>query len=455
MGISLKEIIDFIKYLWPRRKTKHGLFLILILFIILTRFSFPINNVPLYIEFIIYAILAFLLWIFWLFNSGRKAIPTKKYIVAIALKSLNPNTQKIITTTFSKVSDKLKNLNLLELIKLKEIGVDIFSTKEEAEKFLLKRKYSLVLHGSVYGGNENSKYKYDLKNFFFTYRLINIINDSTVINIFKNDVNLMIANREWIIEESNDFIDTDKVANNLVEIILSIIAVSMSQSFKHMEFSIKIIETLLPILNSKFDPNYKLPRENTKILVPIDFIRSGRLRYILNNCYISIANNYIIHGEWSNALEISEKGYKASADRIDCLSIMALASYFLNDIPNSIKYTDEINSNSQDHHIFLLNKAFFAIIQSEYVKIPQYYDKLRRKINNENKYTIERAIEFLEQRRTENPEEIAYIFSIGILYYNYVDKEKGKVFLTDFEIKARNIKKYSELIKASVIILKL
>jgi hypothetical protein len=117
----------------------------------------------------------------------------------------------------------------------------------------------------------------------------------------------MIANREWIIEESNDFIDTDKVANNLVEIILSIIAISLSQSSEHLKLSIKIIETILPILQSKFDPNYKLPKENTRTLVPIDFIRSGRLRYILNNCYISIANNYIMSEEWPNALEIAKK----------------------------------------------------------------------------------------------------------------------------------------------------
>jgi hypothetical protein len=307
MGISLKEIIDFIKYIWPRRKTKHGFFLIIILIILLSRFLLPTNGLPQYAEFIFYLILALLFWLFWLFYSGRRAISTKKYIVAIALKSLDPNTQKIITTTFSKVSDKLKILNLLDLIKLKEIGVDIFNTKEEAEKFLLKREYSLVIHGTVYGGNENLKYKYDLKNFFYTCRLLNISNDSITINIFRNDMTLMIANREWIIEESNDFIDTDKVANNLVEIILSIIAISLSQSSEHLKLSIKIIETILPILQSKFDPNYKLPKENTRTLVPIDFIRSGRLRYILNNCYISIANNYIMSEEWPNALEIAKK----------------------------------------------------------------------------------------------------------------------------------------------------
>jgi uncharacterized protein (DUF2225 family) len=133
---------------------------------------------------------------------------------------------------------------------------------------------------------------------------------------------------------------------------------------------------------------------------------------------------------------------------------MALASYFLNDIPDSIKYTDEINSYSEDHHIYLLNKAFFAIIKSEYQKIPQYYDKLRRKISTENKYVVERAIKFLENREVENSEEIAFLFSIGILNYNYIDKDRGKVFLNDFLHKANNIEKYSDLIKVSQKILK-
>ncbi len=455
MTISLKEIIDFIKYMWPRRKTKHGLFLIIILAIIIIRFSVPLHSVPLYVEFTIYLNLIYFLWVFWLFNSGRLAMPTPKYIVAIALKSLDPNTQKIVTTTFSKVSDKLKILNLLESIKLKEIGVDIFDTKEEAEKFLLKRKFSLVIHGSVYGGNENSKYKYDLRNFFFTYRLLNVVKDSPDISSFTNDMKLMIAKREWIINESNDSIDSDKVANNLVEIILSIIAISMSKSFKHLEFSIKLIETILPILQSKIDPKYKLPRENTRVHVPIDFIRSGRLRYILNNCYISIADSYIIQKEWSSAFEISKKGLIAGADSIDCLAVMALSSYFLKNISDSIKYTDEINNIVPDHHVYLLNKAFFAILQSDYSSIPRYYDKLRRKIDIQNKLVVKSAIEFLEERQNEQPDEIAFLFSIGILNYNYIDKNNGENLLNKFISKAENINKYSELISVSRRILNL
>lgn len=455
MGFSFKEIIDFIKYIWPRRKTKHGLFLIIILSIILIRFSFPLQSVSLYVEFSIYLSLVSLLWVFWLFNSGRLAIPTKKYIVAIALKSLDPNTQKIITTTFSKVIDKLKSLNFLESIKLKEIGVDIFDTKEEAEKFLLKRKYSLVIHGSIYGGNENSKYKYDLKNFFFSCPLFNVIKNSPDINNFVNDMKLIVANREWIIDESNDVIDTDKVANNLVEIILSLIAISMSRSFKHLEFSIKLIETVLPILQSKIDPKYKLQRENTIVHVPIDFIRSGRLRFILNNCYISIASVYIIQEEWFNAFEISRKGLKAGADSVDCLAIMALSSYYLKDIPNSTKYTDDINNIVPDHPVYLLNKAFFAIIQSDYSSIIPYYDKLRRKIDDKNKFFIKNTIEFLEKRKNEQPNEIAFLFSIGILNYNYVDKNYGEILLNNFIKRAENIKKYSELISATRRILNL
>lgn len=442
MRISLIEIIDFIKYIWPRRKTKHGFFLLIILSIILIRILSPLQDVPLYVEFTIYLILFLLLWVFWLFNSGRLATPSKKYIVAIALKSLDPDTQKIITTTFSKVSDKLKKLGLLESIKPKEIGVDIFDTIEEAEKYLLKRKYSLVIHGSIYGGNENSKYKYDLKNFFFSSPLFNIKKDSPYINDFANDMKLIVGNREWIIDESNYSIDTDKVSNNLVEIILSLIAISMCRSFQHLEFSIKLIETVLPILQSKIDPKYKLPRDNTIVQVPIDFIRSGRLRYILNNCYGSIASEYIVQEEWFKAFEISNKGLKTGAASIPCLSAMALSKYYLNDIPNSIKYTDEINKIVPDHPIYLLNKAFYAIIQSDYTSIPAYYSKLRRKIDDENKYIIEHAIEFLEKRKNEQQDEIGFLFLIGMLNYNYVDKDKGEMLLRKFITKGEKINKY-------------
>lgn len=455
MSISIKEIFDFVKYVWPRRKTKHGLLLIFLLVFICIRLLFPITKIPSHVEFTIYALVLYLLWAFWLYNSGRLRKPSKKNIVAFSLKSLDPNTQNIITITFSKVADKLKKLNLSDSMFLKEIGVDIFDTKEEAEKFLLKCKYSLIIHGTVYGGKEDSKYKYDLKNFFFTYPLINAAKDSPEAKIIANDMNLMVAKRELIIEESNDFIDTDKVSNNLVEIILSIMAISLCRSFKYLEFSIKLIETLIPILNQKFDPNYKIPNDKSEFEVPIDFIRSGRLRFILNSCYITIAREYIDHEDWTNALKVSEKGLRTGADPIDCLSGMALASYYLDDIQSSMEYTEKINHVCTDHPAYLLNKAFFAIIQSEYSLVPSYYDRLRRKINDENLYIIIRAIDFLKKRKNERPEEKSLLFAIGILIYNFTDLDKGREILNDFIESTEDIELYKKLNITAKRILKL
>ena len=178
-------------------------------------------------------------------------------------------------------------------------------------------------------------------------------------------------------------------------------------------------------------------------------------------CFATLSSTYLIfyfihlHRIFYTTFEISKKGLKACADSIDCLAVMALSSYFLKNVPDSIIYTDEINNIVPDHHVYLLNKAFFAIIKSDYSSVPHYYDKLRRKIDNENKLVIKSAIEFLEERKNEQPDEIAFLFSIGILNYNYIDKNDGEILLNKFIKKAENIKKYSELISASRKILNL
>ncbi len=296
MDITLESLVKFFNFIFSRRRTKIGYALFVIFILILLVFIPPLNSLIISYRLYIFLILSIAGFIFWLFLSGRFYLPSNKNIkIGIALKSLSPNVQAVIDKTLLRLKDQLKVLNLLDQIKIVEIGIDVFSNNEEAEKFIVKKKLNLVIHGTVYGGNCDNKYRYDLNNFFFTYLVPDIQKESPFFKTIQSDINLLFLHRDWNIEESNDIIDIGRVANSLSEIVLSIIAISLCRSAKHINLSIQLIEILLPILESQSKPEeiINISKENGTTRVPLKILKSGRLRAILHDCYFAITDKFI------------------------------------------------------------------------------------------------------------------------------------------------------------------
>jgi tetratricopeptide (TPR) repeat protein len=450
MKLTIEALYKYLNYFWSRRKTKNGYFLGVLLLVILANLFTPINSLSVYWQLVLYLFLFLVFFIFWLFISGRRIPSSKKLKIAFALKSTDPSSQKIISSTILRIKDKLKSLNILNHFKFYEIGTDIFETNEQAEAFSRKRKLNLIIHGTVYGGKSESSYRYDLKNFFFTYNVMNAPKDSPVWPVISADIDLMLANRNWIIDESNDLDDIIGVADNLFEIILSIIAIGLSRSKQTIDFSILLIEKLLPILEKKIDPDQRkifLSMDKTQLKIPIDLLRSGRLRGILNGCYINVSRILIDDGDYTKANIIIEKGIKAGAEKIDCYPVLALANYHLGNIDKAEEYTEKMKEISKDHPVYLVNKAFFSIKRKEYNKVIEYYQELRRKISEENKIIIHQVISFISARINEDKKEHAYLYSIGILTYNFINKKNGSRILSKFIKKATDNDAYTPMIK--------
>ncbi|MCH8032259.1 MAG: hypothetical protein IH950_00695 [Bacteroidetes bacterium] len=450
MKFTNEALFKYLNYFWSRRKTKNGYFLGALLLVIVANLFTQINSLSVYWQLVIYLVSFLVFLVFWLFMSGRRILSSRKIKIAFALKSATPSSQKIISSTISRIKDKLKILNILNHFKFYEIGTDIFETNEQAEAYSIKRKLNLVIHGTVYGGKIESSYRYDLRNFFFTYNVMNAPKDSLGWPVIASDIDLMVANHNWIIDKSNDLNDIIGVANNLFEIILSIIAIGLSRSKKTIDFSILLIEMLLPILERKIDPKHRkvlLSKDKTQLKIPIDLLRSGRLRGILNGCYINISRILIDDGDYTKAINMIEKGIKAGADKIDCLPVLALANYHLGNIDKSEEFTEEIKDISKDHPIYLVNKAFFSIKRKEYKKATEYYEELRRKITKDKKFLVKQVISFISDRIQEDKNEHAYLYSKGILTYNFINKKNGSRILSKFIKKATDNDTYMPMIK--------
>ena len=445
--ISIDSIGRFIAYARPKRRTKGGL-LLAYMFLFLIFFIVPLDFLPFIKRIILYIISSLFVYILWLFISGRMIIPSKNIRIAFALKAIDPSTQNVIDVTISRVKEQLKILKVLQQFKFYEIGTDIFETNEQAEKYNRKKNLDLTIHGTVYKGKEKSSYRYDLKNSSFTVHIRKSKKEEFFQQLFLEDFAAMIQNRTWIIDDNNDLNDTIKVSENFLEIILSIIAIILSTRSDTLNLSITLIETLLPILDKKFDPKIKISKSKDKqlIKIPVELIRSGRLRKILTNSYVHISRIYIGDKRYQDALSSLQKGLKLGANKINCFTSLALVHYHLENIDKAEEYTNKINKLSKNDPYYFVNKAFFSIKRKKYKEVKSHYSNLKKYYKNEYVSIVEQVIKFLNERIQEDPDEFAYLYAIGILTYNFIDKKDGLNVINMFLQKSKNIQDYLVLI---------
>ncbi|NUN69571.1 MAG: hypothetical protein HUU02_07650 [Bacteroidetes bacterium] len=447
------EFINYVSYLWPRRKTWLGLALSFI-GVLGIYISLSLNN-----EMLLAIVLVGNI-IFWAFDSGRLVFPSKKITIAFALKPIKPESHSIIEQTILKLFEKLKSIGAANKFRVLVIGSDIFSTNEQAEKYVKKKKVKLVIHGNVWNEKKGDAYIFDLKNFFFSY-MIGAGKNSPQYELIQNDINLMLVNRDWRIEEINSLSDLDKVSNNLVEIVLSIVAISLATfPGENAKLSISLIEQLLPFLDKHLKPEerkIRVKKDNT-LEISINVLRSGRLRTILHDCYIIVGDTLLQKEEYKESFHHFEKALKIGGAPLQSLTGMAVSSYFLKNIDDAWHYSEELQKLNKHHPNYAVNLAFLSIVKRQYSEAEKYYEIARsiiKKMSSEpRKQYVSNIVSFLNQRLSETPSEIGYNYAIGILIYNFIDKEKGKIQLRKFYSIACTLSEYIEMKETTKLILK-
>ena len=218
------------------------------------------------------------------------------------------------------------------------------------------------------------------------------------------------------------------------------------------------MEKLLPILESKVKPEERriqISEKDSSLTMPLDLLKSGRLRTILNSCYIAIANIFILEKKYTDAINTLNKGINAGADKYQCYGGLALAHYYYSGVEKALEYTEKMNEVKKNTLIYFLNMAFFSIKEGDYKKVVYNYDEAKKKYKRENKVTIEQTIQFLKDRQEEEPEVFAYTYGIGILTYNFIDKEQGKEHISQLLSNADTMVEYAPIVKVAKTILKI
>lgn len=447
--MDINKVLEYFNFLWPRRKTKAGLFLGYLFLVFFEIYLLKDFNIGTETILIVTALLFLFFTLFWLIISNRLILPTSKILIAISLKSIDSKSQEVINQSILRMKDRFKSLNLDNFIKIIEVGTDTFDTNQQAEKFAEKNKISVILHGTIYRGSEGNKNKFDLTNFFISYSFPKGI-DRNFYPIIRNDIELFLKRnaKDFEINEDDTYINIPKVANNLSDILASLTSVILSFSESNIDIAAKILESILPDLEKRLSPEEKQIHFNstrTEAKISLNFLRSGRLRSLLTSCYVLQARKAYNTRNFEESKQLFLKALSHGVYPEECHIGLALLFYTSNDLSESRKHTFEIHKLNPNNPAYYFNMGFYAIIDKNYKSIIPHYEKLTETIDEKSIHMVEDVLNFLRSRFQEKPNEYAFIFNLGYLNWHFGDRMEGGNLLEQFIRKVDGIKAYRDL----------
>ncbi len=444
-----KDIIDYLHYFWPFRKTKWGLSAAVIPAVIAWVAyvipHFQTNKQLFYILSFIFFACIMIYFGFWFIDSGRLIFPRSGYKIIFCLKAQGTNGNKHIQDSLSLLSRELDKLGLLNKFRIINVGQDVIKSQSRAHKYREEQDVDLIIWGEVFSGSKQEK---EICNFklSFTFKVPGSIAAENLQPNFLADVNIAVINRDWNIYEINSLPDTEKMSENLFEIIMFVVGLIYSQYLDFSEDSVMILESLFRLLEVKTSGEQAVihPTENTLEISPT-MLRKGRLLAILVNLYKNLGLYFVDSRNYHKGRFYLEK-VKTLEKNIAVFSGLALCAFYLKDMTAAKTYTEEINRVERNNEIFLFNQAFFGIWEKNYDSALFYYGEVIKRERVVTGETVTKVITFLDERKSEYPDELAYDFAIGLLNYYYCQNKAGSHELRRFVKLAKRKLEYHKMV---------
>lgn len=406
-----------------------------------------INHDEFYTYSFLFLVLWFLIFIVWLYHSGR-IIPSKQpFTVIFCLKSSDAKSALYTQNSMKVLTSELDKLGLSKKIQIKQIGQDIIQNNKQALSYREKFDIDLIIWGEIFYGSKNEKQVCDFKDMLFTYKIPKNLILANISELFKNDINIALVNRDWNIYEINSLPDTEKISAHLSEIILFILGIIYAQYREFAEDSGVILESLFNLLEKKTKTEKILVDDiNKKIQISPEMLRKGRILDLLINLHKNLGMYFVDNGNSEKGIYYLEKCILYETKDIDILSYAAVAAFYLNNIDNAKRYTNQINEIEKNNQIYILNCAFFGIYEKNYSRALFYYKEILKRGRDIDNAIIIKVIAFLDERKSSDPQEIAYDFAIGILNKYHFQEKEGDKELRQFVKKAKKKEQYREMI---------
>ncbi|MEZ4752752.1 MAG: hypothetical protein R3A13_00335 [Bdellovibrionota bacterium] len=126
--------------------------------------------------------------------------------------------------------------------------------------------------------------------------------------------------------------------------------------------------------------------------------------------------------------------------------LLAFSSYRLGKVEDAKKYTDEISKINSEDPVYLINRAFFGLLDREYNKALNYYKKFAfsKAVNGA---LVNSVLEFLLEHRDRNKGEPGFDFALGLVNYAHQDRQLGRTDLHTFTQIVAGQEQYQQLVE--------
>lgn len=304
-----------------------------------------------------------------------------------------------------KLTEAISSNHLNDVIQIHDFSdIKKFSSNNEAESFKIKKDLDLIIWGgfSEDGLKKDGELvnKLDLK---FTYGHPDD-KEKRLKNMIILDIGSKLATKNyWQILDLNSSLDTEIISNNIFDISLYILGLTLKLSGR-IGKALKIFETLSLSLDTRKD----------------DF--SNQITPHILNCYTIFINDCTL-GKNRKKFEIGRdycvKYLKILPNDFYALSNLAALQCVLGEENQAEENIETLLKLYPKLSVTELDVAYFRILKKNYTNAYKHYDNLS-KFKSVDFYP-QQVVEFL-YAQYESKKDPAFLYGVGIVSYYYGDR---------------------------------
>lgn len=316
---------------------------------------------------------------------------------------------------------------------------------KEAIYLLEKTEARLVVFGIFERGNIKGEKISGFKKVSFIVKHRELIEGEE--KPVMEDIATALAFRDFIIRESDNFIEKDIVVNNLTEVALFFVALGLTLD-SCIDTSIEILEELLLSVEKK----YKKPCSNQQKY----FIKSIKRCYsvALNSKYLEFSRSTIMENvtdhnydnEFRKGEKLLKKLFDINPQKSEYPLRQAIYDFHFGNIDQAFKNISKakIMVNGKDASPYF-SFAFLCLWKEQYKRAISEYKKAFN-AERQSIYVYIDVLYFIQCFQKKHPSRPEFIFALGFMNYNFFDEKQGIQDYKNFIYQAETIPKLSPLV---------